>query len=170
MDKIMEEKVKVRWVKPGPEPLTLIITFHGGPRTRVDLTGAVQRNAALVALEDPEVFATAKRGLWDWTVEWALPDGETLDIGASTLKRMAALQEPWVSDDLVRFQKDYNLTNPVLATLLGRHLRTVENYRAAAGYLPREVQIACTAMASDPVFMFAYLPQAKKLGRPKKVA
>ena len=169
MDKIMEEKVKVRWVKPGPEPLTLIITFHGGPRTRVDLTGAVQRNAALAALEDPEVFATAKLGLWDWTVEWTLPDGETLDIGASTLKRLAALQDPWVGDDLVRFQKDNNLTNPVLATLLGRGLRTVENYRVAKT-VPREVQMACTAMASDPVFMFAYLPKAKKLGRPKKVA
>ena len=170
MDKTTEEKVKVRWVKLGTEPLTLNVTFQGGPRARVDLTGAVQRNAALAALEDPEVFATAKRGLWDWTVEWTLPDGETLDIGASILKRLAALQKPWTAADLVRFQEDNDLTNPVLATLLGKGLRTVEGYRAAKSPLPREVQMACMAMASDPVFMFAYLPRAKKLGRPRKIA
>ncbi len=150
------EKVKV-----GKDQI-LRLKFHRGGWRTVRLAGFIAREPFLAALKADEVFRGAKVIDWGGGIGW--PGG--LDLGASTLWRMANEQAAFTAADFVAWQKRVGLSNQEAADALGVSLPTIKNLRSGNSPVSSAIAIACRAMEADPATLAAhYFP--RKAGRPK---
>lgn len=141
---------------------TLRIKFRRGGWKSVRLTGFIARESAMSTLKDEAIFRKAKVIDWGGAIGWP---GD-LDLGASTLWRMAQEQAPFISTDFVAWQKRVGLSNQETADALGVSLPTIKNLRNGTTSVSNAVAIACRAMEAEPTTLAAhYFP--RKAGRPK---
>jgi hypothetical protein len=159
---------RIRAVSAAHAPWTLNIVWADGTKSRVDLTGLINRSRHFrVFLDDPGAFRKIKVAAFGGGVEWK----NGLDYGADTLRMVADEQRPVTGADLVAFESALNLSTAETAALLGLAGRTVRAYRAAK-QLPQAVAIAVrTFRASNTVLNAHYRPVGHPTpGRPKKEA
>jgi hypothetical protein len=143
--------------------LRLKFRRHGWKSVR--LAGLIAREPFLALLKDEAVFGKAKVIDWGAAIGWP----EELDLGASTLWRMANEQASFSAADFVAWQKRVALSNQEAADALGVSLPTIKNLRSGTSAVSNAIAIACRAMASDPATLAAhYFP--RKAGRPKAAA
>jgi hypothetical protein len=151
----------VEKVKAGKDH-TLRVKFRGGGWRTVRLAGFVAREPFLAPLKGQDVFRKAKVIDWGGGVGW--PGG--LDLGASTLWRMANEQASFTAADFIAWQKRVGLSNRETADALGVSLPTIKNLRSGNSPIASAIAIACRAMEADPAMLAAhYFP--RKAGRPK---
>ncbi|MBI3676297.1 MAG: DUF2442 domain-containing protein [Proteobacteria bacterium] len=141
--------------------LNLKIKFKKQGVREIDLTGFIARLPQLRSLLDPNVFKKAKVIDWGAAIGWP---GD-LDVGASTLWRLALEQNPFGNVDFRHWQVTVKLSNNEAAEVLGCSLGTVKNYRTSAE-IPTAVGIACRAMMHDPIVLAAHLRPRRPAGRP----
>ncbi len=147
------------------EDHTLRLKFRRDGWKTVRLAGLIARESFLAPLEAPEIFVKAKVIDWGAGVGW--PGG--LDLGASTLWRMANEQTAFTPGDFAAWQKRVGLSNQEAADALGVSLPTIKNLRNGTSAVSNAIAIACRAMESDPATLAAhYFP--RKAGRPKAAA
>ena len=128
----------------------------------VRLAGLIALEPFLTPLEDQGLFRKAKVIDWGAGVGWP---GD-IDLGASTLWRMANEQASFSGGDFVAWQKRVGLSNQEAADALGVSLPTIKNLRNGTSPVSNAIAIACRAMESDPATLAAhYFP--RKAGRPK---
>ncbi len=157
---------RVKAVRPGKEPYTLIVTWTDKRKTTIDMTGAVSRSERFEALKDPDVFNDVKVITHGWGIGW----GCGLDYAAQSLDRLAREQEPMTGEDFAAWQRLLGLSNQETSDVLGVTLSTVKNYRRKKGALPAVVKIACSSLAEDKTAFFAHF-RPRHAGRPRaKVA
>jgi len=164
----VDELPRVRAVSAARAPWTLVIVWAHGEKSRVDLTGLINRSRHFrVFLDDPAAFRKVKVADFGGGVEW----DNGLDYGADTLRMVADEQRPVTGADLVAFESEYGLSTAETASLLGVAVRTVRAYRVA-DELPQAVAIAIRAFwASDTVLDAHYRPVGHRTrGRPKREA
>lgn len=154
---------RVKTVRPGAKPYTLMVTWADGRRTVVDMTGVVSRSPRFESLRDPEAFAAVRPITHGWGIGWA----SGLDYSARSLDRLAREQQPMTGRDFARWQRTLALSNREAADVLGLSLGTVKNYRRHKGVLPAVVRIACTALADDRTAFFAHY-RPRYTGRPRR--
>ena len=141
---------------------TLRLKFRGDGWKGVRLAGLIAREPFLASLKAETVFRKAKIIDWGGGVGW--PGG--LDLGASTLWRMATEQTSFTAADFTAWQRRVGLSNQEAADALGVSLPTIKNLRSGASPVSSAIAIACRAMESDPATLAAhYFP--RKVGRPK---
>ena len=145
-------------------PHTLHIAWKGGGTDSVDMTGLVDRFPPFEPLQDPALFAQIEIVAWGAGVRWP---GD-LDFSANSLKAMADEQRCMGKEDFIAWQGRLEISNSEAAVLLGRDVRTIENYRAGKP-IPAAVQIACSALATDAALFHAHF-RPRKPGRPRKAA
>ena len=153
---------RVKAVRPGEAPYTLIVTWTDKRRTTIDMTGVVARSERFTALREPDAFNDVEVITHGWGIGW----GCGLDYAAQSLDRLAREQEPMTGDDFARWQNGLALSNQETADVLGVTLSTVKNYRRKKGALPAVVTIACSALAEDRTASFAHF-RPRHAGRPR---
>ena len=156
---------RITAVRPGPDPYTLIITWTGGRKTAVDMTGVVARSGRFRELLDPATFADVDVVTHGWGIGW----GCGLDYSAQSLARLAREQKPMTGKDFARWMRNMNLSNQEASDVLGVSLTTVKNHKRAKGPLPAVVAIACSALAEDKTAFFAHY-RPRRAGRPRAKA
>lgn len=154
---------RVKAVKAGREPFTLVVAWADGRHTAIDMTGVVARSKRFAALRDPHAFAAVRPITHGWGIGW--PSG--LDYAARSLDRLAREQQPMTGKDFAAWQRTLALSNRETADVLGLSLGTVKNYRRHKGVLPAVVRIACTALADDRTALFAHY-RPRRVGRPRR--
>jgi DNA-binding XRE family transcriptional regulator len=143
------------------------VRFAGDRRDyRLDLTGLFARSRHFAPLlEDKAAFAKARiveDGLgvaWPIKTKWG-----TLDVSASTLRRIAEEQLPMTGADFSAWRERLGLSLSEAAKLLGVSRRTVMSY-LKKNELPSVVAIACRTLARDKHVLAAHYVPARKTVR-----
>lgn len=149
------------------DTVLLIQCKHMAEARRADLAGWIATGGELLAaLADPKVFATAHVAEWGTAIGWAGDDD--LMIDAEHVCALAREQLPFLSADLLAWQKEAELSNQEAADFLGIALSTWNAYRAGAT-VPNLVAVVCRAAQRDPLLMQAHY-RPRKAGRPRKAA
>ena len=162
----MEPLVRVNAVSAAKRLYTLNVTWDGGSKSVVDLTGLVYRSRHFrVFIDDPAAFRKVSVINFGSGIGW----GNGLDYAAETLKLLANEQKTMSGEYLVGFQDRHNLNTAETAGLLHVAERTLRAYRTAVE-LPAPIAISLRRMDSDPtVFAAHYRPIARReRGRPRK--
>jgi Protein of unknown function (DUF2442) len=141
---------------------TLRIKFRQCGWRTVRLNGFIARETFLSPLSKAEEFRKVKVIDWGGGVGW--PGG--IDLGASTLWRMAEEQTPFGTADFRAWQKRVGLSNQESADALGVSLPTIKNLRSGVSPVSTAVAIACRAMEADPATLAAHF-YPRKTGHPK---
>lgn len=164
----MEPTARVKAVSAARKPLSLNVTWDGGEKSVIDLTGLVYRSRHFrVFLDDAAAFKKVKVVDFGSGIGWE----NGLDYAADTLKLLANEQKPLGGDFLVGFQFRHNLNTAEIANLLRIAERTVRAYRSTVE-LPAPIAFSLRRMDGDPtVFAAHYRPiERRKRGRPKSQA
>lgn len=146
-------------------PYTLRVSWKDGARGTddVDMTGVVMGAPAFAPLRDEDAFAAVQVVDWGSGVEWT----DDLDYSAVTLYELAREQRAWDHHAFRQWLAAMHLSSNEAADILGLTNRTVLNYKAGDSPIPTSVQIACRAMADNPVLFLAHY-RPRKAGRPPK--
>ena len=107
MTEQLERLPRIRRVRPGPKPETLVIDWAGGGRDTVDMTGVIARFKPFAPLADAAIFASAQPIDNGVGIGW---DGG-LDYSGSSLMLLAEEQRPMNAAELGDWQKRYTLSN-----------------------------------------------------------
>lgn len=163
----MESKMhRIARLRPGAEPLTLVLDWDDGTRTPVDLTGLIARSRHIGALADQALFAQAETIEDGHGVEW--PGG--LDLSAGTLRLLAEEQQPMTGAQFAEWQTLVGISTGETADLLDCSVSTIKKMRAAVSKpVPLPVQVTCRAMWREPVVLSAHY-RPRRPGRPRKRA
>ena len=160
----MEQLPKVTKVEARPN-MMLKVTFQVDKKIvnrTIRLSGFIARYAGLATLKDAEAFKKAKIIDWGAAIGWP----GNIDIGSSTLWRVAREQMPFANAQFKAWQNRMNLSNQEAADALGLSLTTIKNIRTGHVAVSNALAIACRAMEAEPVTLAAhYFP--RKAGRPK---
>jgi hypothetical protein len=162
-----DDVTRVTKVRSAGERL-LSVRFAGDRRDhKLDLTGLIARSAHFAPLmDDPQSFAKVaivEDGLgvaWPIKTKWG-----SLDVSASTLRRIAEEQEPMTGADFAQWRTALGLSLTEAANLLGVGRRTIMGY-LKKDELPPVVAIACRALARDKHLLAAHYVPARKINRP----
>lgn len=141
---------QIKAVTPGPGAAALEIVWAGGRRMVVDVGGVIERLAAFAALEDPEVFATARVAYGGGGVAWGPvldeADGEgPIDMSAAQLWRLAGEQagEIMPAAAFRAWRERHGLGVSGAAEALGLSRRMATYYDSGAWPVPKTVMLAC---------------------------
>lgn len=156
---------RVKTVRPGEEPHTLVVTWANRRKSIIDMTGVVWRSERFEALRDLDAFNDVSVITHGWGIGW----GSGLDYAAQSLDRLAREQEPMTGEDFAQWQKALALSIQETSDVLGVTVSTIKNYRRKKGALPAVVAIACSALAEDKMSFFAHF-RPRHAGRPKAKA
>ena len=156
---------RIKAVRPGSDPYTLVVTWAGGLKTAVDLTGVVARSERFQELLDADTFADVGVVTHGWGIGW----GCGADYSADSIARLARQQKPMTGEDFARWMRNLDLSNQEASDVLGVSLTTVKNHKRAKGPLPAVVAIACSALAEDKTAFFAHY-RPRYVGRPRAKA
>ena len=162
----MEPLVRVKAVSAARKLFTLNVTWDGGSKSAVDLTGLVHRSRHFrVFIDDPAAFRKVSVINFGSGIGWK----NGLDYAAETLKLLASEQNPLSGKYLAGFQSRHNLNTAETACLLHVAERTLRAYKAA-DELPSPIAISLRRMDNDPtVFAAHYRPiERRERGRPRK--
>ena len=162
---MVQNNPRIKAIKPGPDPHTLIVTWTNGRKSAVDMTGVVARSENFRQLLDAPAFADVDVINYGWGIGW----GCGLDYSADSLARLAREQVPMTGEDFTRWMRDLDLSNQEASDVLGVSLTTVKNHKRAKGPLPAVVAIACSALAEDKTAFFAHY-RPRYAGRPRAKA
>jgi hypothetical protein len=144
------------------KPYTLRITWQGGAKDTVDMTGVVHRLAAFAPLRDPSAFRKARVIAEGLGIGW---DGG-LDYSARSLRLLAEEQRTLSGADLVDFERKAGLTTRETAEVFDVAPRTVASYRRSVR-LPRAIGSLLRSLRNDPAVLAAYYrPLSRPRGRP----
>lgn len=165
MTERLERLPRIRRVRPGPAPHTLIVDWVGGGSDTVDMTGVIARFKPFAPLADAALFCTAHPVDNGVGIGW---DGG-LDYSGSSLALLAEEQRPMSAAELDDWQKRYALSNSEAAETLGISLRTYNYYRTGRN-IPKPVSAFARSMNREPAVFRAHYRPARKAGRPRKHA
>ena len=160
-----EELRRIRRVRPGDEPKSLVVEWKGGGRDIVNLTGLIACVKAFAPLAEPELFRQVDVVAYGLGIGW--PNG--LDYSGTNLRLIADEQRPMAVEEFIGWQRDSQLSNQEAADVLARSITTVKNYRTGKSTIPMTVAATVRAMWREPTVFFAhYIP--RRPGRPRKTA
>ena len=160
-----EELPRIRRVRAGKAPNTLIVDWVGGGRDTVDLTGLIARVKGFASLEDADEFATVRPIDDGVAIGWDCG----LDHSGSNLRLMAGEQRPMEAAEFGSWMCAMTISNREAAVLLDRSVSAIKNYRSGAAPISRPVATAVRAIWREPsVFLAHYRPTRR--GRPRKSA
>lgn len=159
-----DELPRIRRVRPGDEPLTLVISWADGTTATVDLTGVIASFKPFAPLADAELFRQARVIVHGAGIGW--PNG--LDYSADSLRLISEEQRAMTTEEFRTWQDGLKLSNQETADLLGFSLRTIKNYRAGAT-ISKAVAVTCRSMLRDPTVFSAHF-RPRHRGRPRKSA
>lgn len=160
-----ERLPRIRRVKPGGAPQTLVIDWIGGGRDTVDMTGVIARFKPFAPLTDPAIFSTVRPVDHGVGIEWDCG----LDYSGSSLALLADEQRPMTATELKSWQAHYGLANSEAAVTLGIALRTY-NYYCTGREIPKAVGAFARSMSRDAAVLDAHYRPAAPAGRPRKQA
>jgi predicted DNA-binding transcriptional regulator AlpA len=146
---------------------TMRVRFAGERREHhLDLTGLIARSTHFGPLmDDGALFAKAAIVEDGLGIAWPVATGwGSLDLSASTLRRIAEEQRPMTGEDFARWRDELGLSLTEAAKLLGISRRTVMGYLKKYE-LPPIVAIACRALARDKHLFAAHYVPARRTGR-----
>ena len=132
---------RVETVKPvAKAPATLLISFAGGEKGRVDLTSLLQGKRALAALRNPVYFRHAKPADHGYGIAW----DNGIEIGADTLYWLYRRQNGlWDSADEMHVWRVTNgLTLEAAAEEIGVSRRMLSYYEGRKWPVPKTVALA----------------------------
>ena len=127
---MIEEVAKVRKLRASGGR-TLQVRFAKDRREyELDLTGLIARSRHFAPLiGDTETFAKAAIIEGGLGVAWPVPTKwGTLDVSATTLRRIAEEQQPMTGADFAKWRKSLGLSLSEVANLLSLSRRTIMGY------------------------------------------
>ena len=163
MTEHLERLPRVRRVRPGPAPLTLVVDWVGGGRDTIDMTGVIARFEPFAPLAEAALFATARPVDNGVGIGW---DGG-LDYSGSSLELLADEQRPMTATMLADWQERLGISNREAAETLGLSPRTYSYYRAGRT-IPKSVSAFVRGMDREPAVFSAHYRPAAKVGRPRR--
>ena len=156
---------KLRRVRVGEAPKTLVIDWKGGGRDTVDLTGLIARRKVFAPLEDAAEFATVHLVAGGGGVGWDCG----LDYSGTNLKLIADEQRPMKAREFSVFISSTGLSLNEAADLLDVSRSTIQNYRSGATGVSATVATSVRAMIREPAVLYAHFRPVRR-GRPRKSA
>jgi hypothetical protein len=166
MTKKKDDLPRIVAVRPGDEPLTLVVDWKGGGRDTVDLTGLVGGDPAFARLAEPAFFATVHTVGYGSGIAWT----DDLDISGGGLETMAEEQRPMTKGDFVGWLKARHLSAQEAADLIGRSATQVKAYRSGQAAIPAPVAGFVRAMIRDELVFLSHYRPRRPVGRPRKRA
>ncbi len=153
---------RVRAIRPGEKPYTVVVRWTNNRLDTIDLTGLVWRARQFAPLREIEEFRKVEVIEDGWGIGWA----SGLDYAAHTLHRLGQEQREMTAEDFARWRAIQELSIQEAADVLGVDPSTVKSYGRGRA-IPKVVQIACRAIAEDKAFLHA-LYRPRHAGRPRK--
>lgn len=132
------------------EPYILAVTWQDGSRTTHDLSATIRDQAWAAALQDADVFGTARPEDEGWQVVWP---GTDVAFSASGLWEDAHPGPPaakWMSAaDFTGWMKEMDLSFAAAAKTLDVSQRMLKYYAAGTHEVPKTVWLACMHLAAE---------------------
>ena len=160
----MEEVKRIKSVSAmRGKPYTLRVTWQGGGKDVVDMTGVVHRLSAFAPLRDLAAFRKVRAIADGLGIGW----NGNLDYSARSLRLLAEEQRTLSGADLVEFESKAGLTTRETAQIFDVAPRTVASYRRSLR-LPRAIGSMLRSLRNDPAVLAAYYrPLSRPRGRPR---
>jgi hypothetical protein len=151
---------RLKNVKSSDAPFTLLLTWDDDSEQIADLSGmiAVSRHFSIFK-KRPDEFSSVSVTNWGHGIEWE----NGLDYSAENLATLAEEEaERPNPDEIITFQKHFNLTNEQSGKALGYKVSQIKNFKSGTSLIPDAVHIAIRAMTRNPVVLYARLADSNR--------
>ena len=119
----------------------LLLTIADGATLALDLATTIQKHAALAALADPALFATARLDARGGYVVW---QEDELEMAADNLRHLAVEQAGGIGHERLHAWMHRNeLRQEQAAEAIGVSRRMLNYYLSGAKPIPKTVWLAC---------------------------
>lgn len=154
---------RINWVEPLPD-YKLRTSFADETTFELSLAEWIKTSQALSPLKDPELFAKARVGFADASVEWVQDE---LDLAADNLRNLAVEQAGGIGHERIRnWLHETGLTLNQAAAALGISRRMLIYYRDGEKPVPRHIWLACLGWEAtrpkDPKLLPERIPSVQE--------
>jgi len=154
---------RINSVEPLPD-YKLRISFADETTFELSLAEWIKTSQALSPLKDPELFAKARVGFADASVEWVQDE---LDLAADNLRNLAVEQAGGIGHERIRnWLHETGLTLNQAAEALGISRRMLIYYRDGEKPVPRHIWLACLGWEAtrpkDPKLLPERIPSVQE--------